>query len=52
MTLIKKIFIELSSCFKGGPAPEAEIDLDTGTKNDYCRTCDDLLDWQYKLWGR
>ena len=33
MTLIKKIFIELSSCFKGGP--EAENGLEIGTENDY-----------------
>ena len=38
MTLTKKIFIELSSCFKGGP--ETENGLEIGTENDYF--CDEM----------
>ena len=37
MTLIKKIFIELSSCLEGGP--EAENGMEIGTENDYCQVC-------------
>ena len=37
MTLTNKIFIELSSCFKGGPA-------EIGAEKDYCRECiEDML---------
>ena len=37
MTMISKIFIELSSCFKGGPA--AENGMEIGTEKDYCFEC-------------
>ena len=52
MTLIKKIFIELSSCFKGGP--EAENGMEIGTENDYqclSQACQDMIQHSMKHRG-